>query len=180
MGWYKGILHTAGKTIEEIKAAETNWNYSDEDAKVIQAYLDAWDGVHATFMDSGDGQYSLIGWPPEEDAKAANAIYLMEQDQVFGSYQNDRERFDEDWKDGAWEPAGAISFPKESVEITETHQKTDAQIIKECFLIERSKGIRELGKPRRKHGKCLGYKLKESGDPFFECSICQAYIGFKY
>lgn len=180
MAWYKGILHTAGKTIEEIKAAEENWEYTDADALIIKNYLDAWDGVQVTLMDSGDGAYSIIGWPPEEDTKAANAIYLMEQDPVFGSYVNNREAFDQDWKDGAWEPAGAITFPKESVEITETHMKTDKEIINGCFLIEKALKSGELKKPRKKHGKCLGYRMKQSGDAFFECSICPAFIDFKY
>ncbi len=180
MGWYKGILHTGGKTIEEIKEAGKEWEYSDEEAVVIKAYMDAWDGVPATFIDSGDGQYSLIGWPPEEDARAANAIYLMEQDPVFGTYKDNREQFDSDWKDGSWEPSGAIGFQKETVEIIEKHEKTNKEIITDCFLIERALKSGELGKPRRKHGKCLGYRIKESKEPFFECSICQAFIDFKY
>lgn len=179
MGWYKGILHTAGKTIEEIKEAEPEWEYTDEQAEAIKAYMDAWDGIPAMFMDDGTGGYSIIGWPPEEDAKVANAIYLMEQDPVFGQYKDNREQFDEDWKSGAWEPSGAIAFHKDTIEITERHEKSINETIRDCFLIEKGKKS-ELGKPKKKHGKCTGYKMKESGDPFFECEICKAYIGFKY
>ena len=77
----------------------------------------AWDGVHVTVSNLVPGEYSVVGWPPEEDEKVKNAIYLMEQDPVFGMYADDRERFDADWAAGEWEPSGSIVFSPAMVEI---------------------------------------------------------------
>lgn len=106
----KAVLHTRGQEIDP----ET---YSVDERKIIRAYMDAWDGVHITAMKTMEGEYSVVGWPPEEEEKAKEAIYLMEQDPTFGTYVNDREKFDEDWAAGSWEPSGAIVFPDEMVEI---------------------------------------------------------------
>nr|DAG14614.1 MAG TPA: hypothetical protein [Caudoviricetes sp.] len=112
---YKGILHTADFTEEMAKAEDQN--YSDEEIKIITDYMQAWDGAHVTLSNLLPEEYSVVGWPPEEDEKVKNAIYLMEQDPVFGMYVGDRERFDADWAAGEWEPSGSIVFSPAMVEI---------------------------------------------------------------
>lgn len=112
---YKGILHTADFTEEMAKAEEQN--YSEEEIKIITDYMQAWDGAHVTLSNLLPEEYSVVGWPPEEDEKVKNAIYLMEQDPVFGMYVDDRERFDADWAAGEWEPSGSIIFSPAMVEI---------------------------------------------------------------
>ena len=112
---YKGILHTADFTEEMAKAEEQN--YSEEEIKIITDYMQAWDGAHVTLSNLLPEEYSVVGWPPEEDEKVKNAIYLMEQDPVFGMYVDDRERFDADWAAGEWEPSGSIVFSPAMVEI---------------------------------------------------------------
>lgn len=112
---YKGILHTADFTEEMAKAEDQN--YSDEEIKIITDYMQAWDGAHVTLSNLLPEEYSVVGWPPEEDEKVKNAIYLMEQDPVFGMYVDDRERFDADWAAGEWEPSGSIVFSPAMVEI---------------------------------------------------------------
>ena len=112
---YKGILHTADFTEEMAKAEDQN--YSVEEIKIITDYMQAWDGTHVTLSNLLPEEYSVVGWPPEEDEKVKNAIYLMEQDPVFGMYVDDRERFDADWAAGEWEPSGSIVFSPAMVEI---------------------------------------------------------------
>ena len=112
---YKGILHTADFTEEMAKAEDQN--YSEEEIKIITDYMQAWDGTHVTLSNLLPEEYSVVGWPPEEDEKVKNAIYLMEQDPVFGMYVDDRERFDADWAAGEWEPSGSIVFSPAMVEI---------------------------------------------------------------
>lgn len=112
---YKGILHTADYTEEMAKAEDPN--YSEEEIKIITDYMKAWDGAHVTLSNLLPNEYSVVGWPPEEDEKVKNAIYLMEQDPVFGMYVDDRERFDADWAAGEWEPSGSIVFAPAMVEI---------------------------------------------------------------
>lgn len=112
---YRGILHTDGFSVDEKDAAEKK--YSEDENKIITDYMQAWDGVHVTLSHLLPEEYSLVGWPPEEDEKARNAIYLMEQDPTFGTYVDDREGFDAAWAAGTWEPIGSIVFPPEMVEI---------------------------------------------------------------
>lgn len=112
---YKGILHTADFTEEMAKAEDQS--YSEEEIKIITDYMQAWDGAHVTLSNLIPEEYSVVGWPPEEDEKVKNAIYLMEQDPVFGMYVDDRERFDADWAAGEWEPSGSIVFAPDMVEI---------------------------------------------------------------
>ena len=112
---YRAVLHTGDYKMDPAEAAE----FSEEEIEVIETYMKAWDGVHVNVCQMIPGEYSLVGWPPEEDEKVKEAIYLMEQDAVFGSYQDDRARFDADWAAGEWEPADMIGFLEEEVEILE-------------------------------------------------------------
>lgn len=111
---YKAILHTAGFKIE---MDGNGSNHTEEEKEIAEKYMAAWDGVHVTVSNFVPGEYSVVGWPPEEDEKVKNAIYLMEQDPVFGMYADDRERFDADWAAGTWEPSGSIIFSPQMVEI---------------------------------------------------------------
>lgn len=112
---YRAILHTDGFAVDEKDAQEKK--YSEEELKIITDYMQAWDGVRVTVSALIPGEFSVVGWPPEEDEKVKNAIYLMEQDPVFGMYENDRERFDADWAANEWEPSGSIVFSPAMVEI---------------------------------------------------------------
>lgn len=108
---YRAILHTSGFVVDEED------EYYEEEIKVIEEYMAAWDGVKVTVSNLVPGEYSVVGWPPEEDEKVRDAIYLMEQNPVFGLYVNEKERFDADWAAGSWEPSGSIIFAPNMVEI---------------------------------------------------------------
>lgn len=113
---YRGILHTEGYKIED---AEGSSELTEEEKKIITDYMKAWDGVHVTLSNLLPEEYSVVGWPPEEEEKVKNAIYLMEQDFMFGNYVDDREKFEADWAAGTWEPSGSIIFSTAMVEILE-------------------------------------------------------------
>lgn len=115
---FRAILHTKGKTKQDIEADGNK--YSEEEIKIITEYMDAWDGVevYVGIDFSGEG-YLLAGWPEESDCRVKEAIYLMEQDTVFGSYRGDREGFDKVWELGEYEPDGMMCFDKGDVEILE-------------------------------------------------------------
>lgn len=126
---YKGTLSTKSiQAADVIKdAAGYPWNYTEAQAEQIAAYMRAWDGIKGTFIeDVEEGRYCLIGWDPDDDLKVKEAIWLMEQDPVFGNYHDDREQFDIDWgepvsdpkipKDSTWEPSGAIVFDAANIE----------------------------------------------------------------
>lgn len=112
---YRAILHTDGFSVDEKDAKEKK--LSEEELKVITDYMAAWDGVKVTVSALVLGEFSVVGWPPEEEEKVKNAIYRMEQDRVFGMYIDDPEGFAKDWEAGTWEPSGSIVFPPDMVEI---------------------------------------------------------------
>ena len=98
----KAILHTGGKTDEQI--LKGGGMVRVDDIEMIRAYMDAWDGVEVFVMPSCDGDgYAMVGWDESDveiNARVKEAIYLMEQDPVFGAYFDEREQFDHDWREG--------------------------------------------------------------------------------
>lgn len=69
----RAILHTTGKYSEkDLK------EYTPDQQEVVKAYMEAWDSVHVTVSNFLEGEYSIVGWPPEEEEKAKEAIYQME------------------------------------------------------------------------------------------------------
>lgn len=117
----KAILHTKGKTDEQI--LKDGGMVSKDDIEVIRAYMDAWDGVEVLVRPCFDGDgYVMVGWDESDveiNAKVKEAVYLMEQDPVFGTYIDSREEFDHDWREAKYEPDGCISFDEQDVEIFE-------------------------------------------------------------
>lgn len=128
----KAILHTGGKTDEQI--LKGGGMVRVDDIEMIRAYMDAWDGVEVFVRPSCDGDgYAMVGWDESDveiNARVKEAIYLMEQDPVFGAYFDEREQFDHDWREGKYEPAGSISFDDADVEIfEETDEEKLARLI---------------------------------------------------
>lgn len=113
---YSAILHTGGKSLEEIKGSEKEWNYSDEEAQIIKEYMDAWDGIEICVMEV-ENRFAYLSHADQQDEEVMNAFYFMEQDPVFGSYQDDREEFERAWKEGEYQAAGTVAFTAEDVEL---------------------------------------------------------------
>lgn len=132
----KVLLHTAGKTDEEI----LRWGgaITAEDIPRMRAILEAWDGIEVIVdeppINEQIQQYALIGWDEQDceiDGRVKEVIYLMEQDPMFGTYVDERERFELDWSEKRYEPAGSIVFEPEVIEILE---ETPAQRLARLIL----------------------------------------------
>lgn len=123
MKLFEAILHTGNRTRENIKeqSKRENWigQLKEEDINNILESGKHFDGVRVAVMESfySKEQYALGFWNPEDDEKVKEAIYLLEQDEYFGTYVNDREGFDTVWAAGEYEPIGTLNFDKEEVEI---------------------------------------------------------------
>lgn len=120
---YKAILHTSGKTPEQIReqAEKEKWvgTLSDKDIDDMIKYWNQLDGLEVLVGEGLSEDYALVYWNPEDDEKVMEAMYLAEQDPIFGNYINDKDGFKEAWKNGEYEPGGTFSIAKEDVEIIE-------------------------------------------------------------
>lgn len=109
------ILKTGGKTIDEIiedsKRDPQQMDLNKVQAEIVKAYLDAFDGVHAAVTDD-EPHHFLIGWDGDfyNVARVKEALYLMNQDPMFGLYVDDREGFEKDWMNGEFSCDAGISF----------------------------------------------------------------------
>jgi hypothetical protein len=120
--YYNAVLHTGNKTEEQIKeeAKNDNWigNLKEEDIERMIKYYNHFDGAKVVVADQiGGTGYTMVLWENESDNQVKEALYLMEQDEYFGSYIEERELFDTDWENGEYESGGSISFKREDVEI---------------------------------------------------------------
>lgn len=122
-GGNNAVLHTGGKTDEQIRGDFGNHNPSQKEIDLAKAQAEAWDGHRCILMVAefyGPGIFAYCGpMTPEDDEQGKNAVYLMEQDSMFGQYIDDRARFDRDYDSGDYSPAGSITFHKDDVEIIE-------------------------------------------------------------
>lgn len=120
MAAYEAVLHTGNRTPESIReqAAREHWigMLTEEDIQREIQIGNHLEGVRAVVIEREE-KYSFCFWSSEDDAKVKEAIYLMEQDPIFGVY-DDRESFDTVWAAGEYCPGGGIGFCKEEVEIT--------------------------------------------------------------
>ena len=121
---YRVRLKTGNKTAESIRsqAQQDNWigELSDNDIANVIAYNNYFDGLEVIVADAiGGTGYTLITWDKSVDEKVKEAIYIMEQDEYFGSYANDRAGFDKVWENGEYEAPGSIEFTADEVEILE-------------------------------------------------------------
>lgn len=100
---YNAILHTE--------------NHLDKGDKIINDFYKLLDGVKCVVAENIFASvFSIIG---SDDPKYKEAIYLLEQDKMSGSYINERERFDKDWDAGEYFSDESILIEKEFVEIVE-------------------------------------------------------------
>lgn len=72
--------------------------------------------------DYSPGNFSIIGHNEDDDTPLKELIWAVEQD--GGIYCDDRERFDNDWAKGEYEPEGSMHFEKDWFEVTEFLSKS--------------------------------------------------------
>lgn len=117
---FKAVLHTAGKTKENILDQVKKEDITDTDIENIIKYYDLFDGSMVNVAESLDSSgYTLLGWEKESEEKVKEAIYIMEQDEMFGIYKDNREGFEKIWYSGDYYPDASITFDKDDVEIIE-------------------------------------------------------------
>ena len=129
MELFKLQFKTAGKTLEDVKAIYEDYHPSTEVLEQMVAAYRALDGtevIGAVWEYSPNG-YSLYGWNDEDDEKFKEFIYLIEQDELFGSYLDCREEFDADWKNGEYESQAALHFDKSDFEVIEKLEKKESE-----------------------------------------------------
>lgn len=118
---FKLRFKTANKTVDEVKASYGPPIPPQEILEKITEAYRALDGCEVTggAVKSFPKSYSVYGWNKEDDSKFKEFIYLQEQDELFGSYINDREQFETDWDSKEYEPPASMHFDKSDFEVIE-------------------------------------------------------------
>ncbi len=119
---YRAKLHTGGKTDEQIKAQFSPSVPTQAEMDLARATYEAWDGLECLVMKNafGEAEYSFCGAATEAGLpQAKEAVYLMEQDAMFGTYIDQREEFDRDYDSFNYFPSGSFVFRSDEVEILE-------------------------------------------------------------
>lgn len=125
MQLYRLRFNTESKSADDIKK---NYDFSQPPVETLEMIAEAYRNLNGTEVvgavwDYSPNNYSLYGWNDKDDEKFKEFIYLMEQDDLFGSYINDREQFEDDWKNGDYEPVAALHFDKSDFEVIEKTEK---------------------------------------------------------
>lgn len=107
------------KVTKEWQEAQGGQPLTDEEAALFQRAYTALAAVRlAVAPDSlSPGDYSLMSWHKDDDARMADAIFIFEQDVFLGGYYSDREKFNAEWQSGRYEPPGGMSLPGDVLEI---------------------------------------------------------------
>lgn len=125
---YRAKLHTAGKTPEQIKDFFDGLEPSKEE---IQNWIEVYDlvnGIEVVVMKSWAGSgYCIVGWHDDDDENFREFVYMVEQDDVYGNYVNEREEFIKDWDSEEYSSNLSLLFQGEDVEIIEELQKEPQQ-----------------------------------------------------
>ncbi|WP_052087964.1 hypothetical protein [Paenibacillus wynnii] len=124
---YKLRFNTASKNADEIKA---NYDPSPPSTEVLEKMAEAFRNLNDTEVIGAvwpysPHSYSLYAWDDKDDEKFKELIYWIEQDDFFGSYIDDRNRFDADWKNGDYEPAAALHFDKSDFIVIEKIERDE-------------------------------------------------------
>jgi len=133
---FMAILYTRNKTKESIIKELSCYDLSNEKIGKIIEYYNQLDGAEVLVMQGyfDADKWKLVGWSDKYDEQIKEAIYTLEQDEVFGMYVNDREGFEEAWnKEDGYEFGDWACFNKEDVEILESVVKSEHQNHLEWF-----------------------------------------------
>ncbi len=121
----RGLLHTGGRSIAELKARYTGQGLTYRDFESIQRAFDLFDGQELSLfrIEGGDGvEYHVSKWP-KENMKIMDAVYEAEQTHPQPQYKGDRQKFMLDWLQGKYSAGMAFAFRAEDVEELETVQE---------------------------------------------------------
>lgn len=117
---YSAKLRTSGKTPEQIKNSFDGLEPSEEEIQSWIEVYDLVDGLEVVVMKSWAGSgYCIVGWQDEDDENFREFVYMVEQDDMYGTYVNEREEFLKDWNSEEYSPNHSLVFQNEDVEIIE-------------------------------------------------------------
>src|SRR5690625_2349543 len=94
---FKAKLCTSGRTKEQIKK-DYGGDITEKEIIDWQHALDLIDNKEVIVAEAWKGRYTLISWFKKDDSAFIEFVYQAEQDQMFGTYIDDREQFLKDWK----------------------------------------------------------------------------------
>ena len=118
MKLYKAILRTGNKTDEQLRAKLSGKPLAGELEWALKSY-DAWNELECVVRLDADGEYALYDVAEGGMPQYKEAMYIMEQHPMFGTYRDDRVGFDRDWAANEYYPDSSVVFGADEVEIIE-------------------------------------------------------------
>lgn len=118
----RGLLHTGGKSIAELKERYKGQGLTYRNFESLQRALDLFDGQKILLfrIEDKDGlEYHVSKWP-KENMKIMDAVFEAEQTHPQPQYKDDRQKFMLDWLQGRYSAGMAFAFRAEDVEELET------------------------------------------------------------
>lgn len=101
-----------GFTVNDFKAMQK----SDQYFNGLELYLSSWSYDQ-------HGCWHLWNWEPGADERVKLAIYHAEQFKGGSEYENNFQKFAEDWEKGVYDPGMVYTFPLDHVEVLEVLQE---------------------------------------------------------
>ncbi|EGT4205493.1 hypothetical protein EPL64_13020 [Clostridioides difficile] len=115
---YKVKLKTK-KTLEQLRnQPDINFGSSEEGLKRALKYNNLINGLEVTVVKFKD-VYCLANCDEKDVEKIRDAYYILEQDEYFGCYINEYERFKKDWENGNCDGEASMVFSDDEIEIIE-------------------------------------------------------------
>lgn len=118
----RGLLHTGGKSIAELKERYKGQGLTYRDFESLQRAFDLFDGQELLLFrieDKGGLEYHVSRWP-KENMKIMDAVYEAEQTHPQLRYKGDRQKFMLEWLQGRYSAGMAFAFSEKDVEELET------------------------------------------------------------
>lgn len=118
----RGLLHTGGKSIAELKEQYKGQGLTYRDFESLQRAFDLFNEQELLLFrieSKGGQEYHVSRWP-KENMKIMDAVYEAEQTHPQPQYKGDRQKFMLDWLQGKYSAGMAFEFSAEDVEELET------------------------------------------------------------
>ncbi|EGT4175436.1 TPA: hypothetical protein KOZ01_001366 [Clostridioides difficile] len=107
------------KTLEQLRnQPDINFGSSEEGLKRALKYNNLINGLEVIVIKFKD-EYCLANCGEKDVEKIRDAYYILEQDEYFGCYINEYERFKKDWENGECGGEIGMMFSDDEVEIIE-------------------------------------------------------------
>ena len=114
----RGLLHTGGKNVGEIKERYTGQGLTYRGFESLQRAFDLFDGQEINLFKrerGGEIVYHVAVWP-KENMNIMDAVYEAEQTHPDRRYTDDKQKFMLDWLQGKYSAGMAFEFQAADVE----------------------------------------------------------------